>query len=117
MFILFDPIFWINKTLATFDRMIAKLQKHVEKCEKEAARNVDSISAVNHQADTEKFRAENKAFRKIANAKKKANKKSSKISLKRDLHTGMLAERNKALDKARSRAINTSKNLNKLMEG
>jgi len=34
-FILFDPIFWINKTLATFDRMVAKLQKYTEKVEAE----------------------------------------------------------------------------------
>jgi hypothetical protein len=50
-FILFDPIFWINKTLATFDRMQAKLQKLVEKCEKELERNMAVVSLANQEAD------------------------------------------------------------------
>ncbi len=115
MFILFDPVYWINKTLATFDRLIAKLQKQVTKCEKEAKRNEEAIVGVNQQAYTKKCHAENKALRTAAKAKTKASKKMTKITDKSLTHTRMIADRNVQLETARKRAMNTAKNLNKLM--
>jgi hypothetical protein len=105
-FILFDPIFWINKTLATFDSLIAKLQKQIEKCNKEMEANLGGM----------RF-AETTASRKAEKAYVEAERKADKAKAKRDAVIDGLQERNTALSSAKKRAATTAKNLSELMGG
>lgn len=115
MFLLFDPIFWINKTLATFDRMISKLTKLVEKCENEIASNRDSIDlayAIKKEKTTVKV---DKREAKLAKIKEKVDKKLTKISEKAAKADMVLGYRNHALEIAKKRAANSARNIEKMM--
>lgn len=76
MFLLFDPIYYINKTLSTFDRMVAKLEKYLEKCDVEISKNLEiqknllemtakTIDDVHARKEQEMDKIETKALAKI----------------------------------------------------
>ena len=114
MFMLTDPIFWINKTLATFERMIVKLQKYIEKCEAEVEANTTVISGTNEVASEKRAVVEQKALEKVNKVKTKADDKISVIKTKAKKQTMALATRNRQLNVAKHRAETTARNLNRL---
>lgn len=115
MFILLDPIFWINKTLATFDRMVAKLQKQIEKVDKELNDNIVVRSTITSTATDKTTKVSAKAEKKLEKINAKAYTKKTKISDKANARINMIRARDRALQEARRRAENTAKNINKLM--
>ena len=115
MFLLLDPIFWINKTLATFDRMVNRLTKQVEKCESEIVRNKAKI-AIAYEVKAKKSEAKiEKREAKLEKIKEKAATKLTKISGKAVKKDMAFSYRNTALNMAKTRAANTAKNISKMM--
>lgn len=115
MFLLFDPIFWINKTLATFDRMVSKLQKQVEKCEKEIIVNKARVKLA-YEIKAEKSEAKiEKREAKLAKIREKADKELTKFKATAMSAEMTLSYRNNRLEVAKKRATNTARNIEKMM--
>jgi lysyl-tRNA synthetase class I len=115
VFLLFDPIFWINKTLATFDRMVNRLTKQVEKAEKEIVKNKAKVAtAYAIKAKKSEVKIE-KREAKLAKVTGKATTKLNKIAAKAARKDMAFSYRNDALKIAKKRAANTAKNINKMM--
>ncbi len=115
-FILFDPIFWISKTLATFDRMVTKLQKQIEKVDKELDANAGATELIGSLAEEKVEKIETKAAAKFLKLQAKRLKKERKIADRADKHIGGVRARDMALKDAKRRASNAAKNISKLME-
>ena len=115
-FILFDPIFWINKTLATFDRMVAKLQKYTEKVDAEIEATKGVQEAILNKVEDKTQKMADKANAKMKKVKTKAFEKRSKVLQKADCRVSGVRNRETALTEAKRRATNAARNINKLME-
>ena len=115
-FILFDPIFLIGKTLATFDRMVTKLQRQIEKVDAELEANKDATFSIGFLADEKVQKVEEKASIKLAKVQAKAMKKEAKVADKAKKMVTQVRARTSALNDAKRRAANAAKNISKLME-
>jgi dipeptidase len=115
-FILFDPIFWINKTLATFDRMVARLQKYTEKVDAEIEATKGVQEAILNEVEDKTQKMADKANVKLQKIKKKSFSKTSKVLQKADGQVSAVRSRETALAEAKRRATNAARHINKLME-
>lgn len=115
-FILFDPIFWINKTLATLTNMVAKLQKQIEKVDAEIEATKGAQSAILNKTEEKTQKMADKANAKLRKVQDKATIKKFKVTDKADMRVNSIRRRETALADAKRRATNTAKNINKLME-
>lgn len=115
-FILFDPIFWINKTLATFDRIVAKLQIQVEKVDAEILATKGASLAVLDGVEEKTQVMADKANAKVRKIRDKALVKKEKVVEQADVKVKAISQREFALAEAKRRATNAARNINKLME-
>ena len=115
-FILFDPIFWISKTLATFDRMVAKLQKQIDKVDAELDVNKGATIFIGNKAEEKAEKISEKTEAKRLRIANKAFNKKAKVAHKADKQINNVRARNAALNDAKRRASNAAKNISKLME-
>ena len=113
-FILFDPIFWINKTLATFDRMVTKLQRQIDKVNAELEANEGISDVVMDRMEEKTQKMADKTNRKLLKIGSKFDKKKAKVVDKADTQVNAVRARNQALYNARSRAEITAKNRDKI---
>lgn len=115
-FILFDPIFWIGKALATFDRIIVKLEKQIAKVDAELEANKGVQEAILNETEDKTQKMADVANAKLQKIKEKAFSEKAKVIKKADSRVSAVRSREIALAEARRRATNAAKNINKLME-
>jgi len=115
-FILFDPIFWINHTLATLTSMVSKLQRQIEKVDAELEATKGVQGAIMDEVEEKTQKMADKTNGKLLKIKTKSAKKKMKVVDKADVQINSVRRREIALADAKRRAENTAKNINKLME-
>ena len=115
-FLLFDPIFWINKTLATFDRMVAKLQKYTEKVDAEIEATKGAQEAILNEVEDKTQKMADIANAKLQKIKQQSFSEKEKVLKKANSQVDVVKSREIALVEAKRRATNAARNINKLME-